>query len=81
MKNPKAGQLATLINKNLGIGCIIRVTKQKSVNTPICEECKKSNYKSLCGWTFCPMQFFSKSCEKTIPEASLYPKVVKFFEV
>lgn len=81
MKNLKPGQLATLINKNLGIGCIIKVTKQKNVNINVCPECKKSNYKYLCGWTLCPMLFFEKSCTQTIPEASSYPKIIKSFEV
>lgn len=81
MKNPKAGQLATLVNKDMCIGCIIRVTKQKSIGALRCEECKKSNYESLCGWAFCPMVFFEKSCAQTIPEPDLYPKVVKFFKV
>ena len=81
MKPLKAGQLATLVNKNMGIGCIIRVTKQKSVNTPICEECKKSNCVALCNWAFCPMRLFARSCAQTIPAMNLYPKIVKFFGV
>lgn len=81
MKKLKAGQLATLINKNMGIGCIIRVTKVKSASTFTCPECKKSNYEALMWTGACLMHILDKGCPETIPAPDLYPKVVKFFEV
>lgn len=79
MKLLKAGQLATLVNKDRHIGCVIKVTKKESPS--VCEECKKNNYEALFRSGFCLMSILNKDCEVTILPLDAYPKVVKFFEV
>lgn len=79
MKKLKAGQLATLINKDRRIGCVIKVAKKERWN--VCEECKKNNYKALLWTGSCLMRILDKGCPETIPAPDLYPKIVKFFEV